>query len=60
VAAVKAGRDSGGAAATLRALEQATRAGTLELMPLIVNAVRARCSVGEISDALEAVWGRYK
>jgi methylmalonyl-CoA mutase N-terminal domain/subunit len=29
-------------------------------MPLIVDAVRARCSVGEISDALEVVWGRYK
>ena len=30
------------------------------LMPLIVDAVRARASVGEISDVLAAVWGRYR
>ncbi len=29
------------------------------LMPLIIDAVRARASVGEISDALERQWGRY-
>jgi methylmalonyl-CoA mutase N-terminal domain/subunit len=29
-------------------------------MPLIVDAVRARASVGEISDALAEVWGRYR
>jgi methylmalonyl-CoA mutase N-terminal domain/subunit len=28
-------------------------------MPLIIDVVRARASVGEISDALERVWGRY-
>lgn len=60
VAAVKASRDNAVAAAALQSLEQATRAGALELMPLIVDAVRARCSVGEISDALESVWGRYR
>ncbi|MBY0489210.1 MAG: methylmalonyl-CoA mutase [Gemmatimonadaceae bacterium] len=31
-----------------------------ELMPLIIDAVRARASVGEIADALEGVWGRYQ
>ena len=30
------------------------------LMPLVVEAVRARASVGEISDAFAAVWGRYR
>lgn len=30
------------------------------LMPLIIDAVRARASVGEIADALEGVWGRYQ
>ena len=30
------------------------------LMPLIVDAVRARATVGEISDALRAVWGEYR
>ena len=29
------------------------------LMPLIVDAVRARATVGEISNALEERWGRY-
>jgi methylmalonyl-CoA mutase N-terminal domain/subunit len=30
------------------------------LMPLIIDAVRARASVGEISDALVSVWGMYR
>jgi methylmalonyl-CoA mutase N-terminal domain/subunit len=30
------------------------------LMPLIIDAVRARASVGEISDALVAVWGMHR
>jgi methylmalonyl-CoA mutase N-terminal domain/subunit len=31
-----------------------------ELMPLIIDAVRARASVGEISDTLAAAWGTYR
>lgn len=31
-----------------------------ELMPLIIDAVKARASVGEIADTLEKVWGRYQ
>ncbi len=34
--------------------------GRPELMPLIVDAVRARATVGEISDALAAQWGMYR
>ncbi|MDF2775243.1 MAG: hypothetical protein K0S86_4743, partial [Geminicoccaceae bacterium] len=30
------------------------------LMPLIVDAVRARCTVGEISDTLRDVWGEHR
>ena len=30
------------------------------LMPLIIDAVRARCTVGEISDTLRDVWGEYR
>lgn len=33
--------------------------GQAQLMPRIIDAVRARASVGEISDALEAEWGPY-
>jgi methylmalonyl-CoA mutase N-terminal domain/subunit len=29
-------------------------------MPLIIDAVRARASVGEIADTLAAHWGRYR
>jgi methylmalonyl-CoA mutase N-terminal domain/subunit len=29
-------------------------------MPLIIDAVRLRASVGEISDTLADVWGRYR
>ena len=30
------------------------------LMPLIIDAVRARAIVGEISDVLSARWGAYR
>jgi len=30
------------------------------LMPVIIDAVRARCTVGEISDVLRGVWGVYQ
>lgn len=30
------------------------------LMPLIIDAVRARASVGEIADTFERIWGRYQ
>ena len=67
LAAVKAARDAAAVQAALRALEEAARsyadAGASrrpELMPLIIDAVRARSSVGEISDALERSWGHYQ
>jgi methylmalonyl-CoA mutase, N-terminal domain len=34
--------------------------GRAPLMPRIIDAVRARASVGEISDALQAQWGAYR
>ena len=30
------------------------------LLALVINAARARATVGEISDALESVWGRHR
>jgi methylmalonyl-CoA mutase N-terminal domain/subunit len=38
----------------------AAAAGTDQLMPPIVAAVRARASLGEISDTLREVWGVYR
>jgi methylmalonyl-CoA mutase N-terminal domain/subunit len=43
---------------SLEALSRAAR-GTDRLMPRIVDAVRARATVGEISDALRDAWGTY-
>ena len=44
----------------LDALRQAARDRQAALMPLILEAVRARASVGEISDVLREVWGEYR
>jgi methylmalonyl-CoA mutase N-terminal domain/subunit len=44
---------------SLEALAAAAR-GTDQLVPPIVEAVRARATVGEISGALRAVWGEYR
>jgi methylmalonyl-CoA mutase N-terminal domain/subunit len=39
---------------------RAAAAGEEGLMPPILAAVRARATLGEISDALRAVWGIYR
>jgi methylmalonyl-CoA mutase, N-terminal domain len=63
---VKAKRDPARVTETLAALASAAQtytaadSGRPALMPLIVEAVRARASVGEISDTLSAVWGAYR
>ncbi len=44
---------------TLDALRQAA-AGRENLMPLLVEAVRAYATVGEVCDALRDVWGEYE
>jgi methylmalonyl-CoA mutase N-terminal domain/subunit len=44
---------------SLAALQNRAR-GSEPLMPLIIEAVRARATVGEISDALRAVWGVFR
>jgi methylmalonyl-CoA mutase N-terminal domain/subunit len=31
-----------------------------QLMPIIIDAVRARATVGEVSDTLAANWGYYR
>jgi methylmalonyl-CoA mutase N-terminal domain/subunit len=63
VKAVKGSRDAAKAKASLAALAAAApKVGTPqgELMPLIIAAVRARATVGEISDTLEGAWGHYR
>ena len=66
LSAVRAARDPGRLSAALAAIrDAAAQYGSAEasnepLMPLIIEAVRARASVGEISDTLSAVWGAYR
>ena len=62
LAKVRAARDGGRVSATLASLRDAAGRigdGNAYLMPLIIDAVRARASVGEISDTLAACWGTY-
>ena len=53
-------RDSTACAATLEALTECARTGERNLLELAVNAARARATVGEISLALEKIWGRHQ
>ncbi len=59
LAAVKRDRDADRVAATTTAITEAAATST-PLMPLIIDAVRIRATVGEISDALRVVWGVYQ
>jgi methylmalonyl-CoA mutase len=56
---VRATRDPAKVAATLEALTQGA-AGNANLLELAVEAARARATVGEISDAMEKVFGRHR
>ena len=58
--ALRKARDPQRCAATLAAIEAAARDGSGNLLELSIEAARARATVGEISAALEAVWGRYQ
>jgi methylmalonyl-CoA mutase len=53
-------RDSKKVEAALNALTEAARSGTGNLLALAIEAAELRCSLGEISMALEKVYGRYK
>jgi len=56
---IRASRDQDACDAALRALKEGA-AGDGNLLELCVNAARARATVGEMSDAMEAVFGRHK
>ncbi len=56
---VRERRDPGAVARTLDALKRGA-AGTENTMPLILDCVKAYCTVGEISDALRDVFGTYE
>jgi methylmalonyl-CoA mutase N-terminal domain/subunit len=59
LAEVKRKRNDLAVRAALDAVREAA-AGTAPLVPPIITAVRARATLGEISDTLRAVWGIYR
>ena len=62
VKALRKSRDSSAIKRALAALRDASspKSGQPHLMPLIIDAVRARATVGEISECLAANWGLYR
>jgi methylmalonyl-CoA mutase len=56
---LRADRDQSAVDAALAALSRAAESEG-NLLELAVNAARAKATVGEISDALERVWGRHQ
>jgi methylmalonyl-CoA mutase len=57
---LRAERDPAQVEAALNALTEAARSGTGNLLELSIDAARAKATVGEISLALEKVFGRYE
>ena len=53
-------RDEAAVAAALDALSASARTGEGNLLDLAIEAARRKATVGEISDALERVWGRHR
>ena len=65
LAGVRASRDGAAVATALDEIRRIAPSylggdGPMPLMPAIIDAVRARASVGEISDVLRAVWGEHR
>ena len=60
LAHIRATRDTAAVTAALAALTESAKSGAGNLLDLAVKAVRLRATVGEISDALETVFGRYR
>ncbi|MCS5595160.1 MAG: methylmalonyl-CoA mutase [Porticoccaceae bacterium] len=57
---LRADRNSVSCNARLAALTESAKTGKGNLLTLAVEAARERVTVGEISDALEEVWGRHR
>ena len=57
---IKATRDGAAVQAALAALTDAAHSGQGNLLALSIAAMRLRATVGEVSDALEAVYGRHR
>jgi len=60
LAEIKASRDTAKAAKSIQDLTECAKTGNGNLLALAVEAARNRVTLGEISDALEVVFGRHK
>jgi methylmalonyl-CoA mutase len=60
IQSIKASRDEEAVQAALKNLTAAAKSGEENLLSLAIDAARLRATLGEISDALEAEFGRYK
>ena len=66
LAAVRAKRDATAVEGALAAIRTAAPAyatpgaARAALMPLVIDAVKARATVGEVADVLRGVWGEYR
>ncbi len=60
LAQVRAARDGAAVAAALDALTDAARTGDGNLVDVSIRAMRLRATVGEVSDALEKIFGRHR
>ncbi len=58
--AIRARRDSAQVQAALAELTAAAQSGQGNLLALSIRAMRLRATVGEVSDALEQVYGRHR
>jgi methylmalonyl-CoA mutase len=57
---IRATRDTVAVNAALEALTKAAETGEGNLLDLTVKAIRLRATVGEVSDAMEKVFGRFR
>ncbi|MDW8336467.1 MAG: methylmalonyl-CoA mutase [Tepidimonas sp.] len=57
---IRATRDAAAVQRALEALTECARTGQGNLLALSIEAMRARATVGEVSDALEKVFGRHR
>ncbi len=57
---IRASRDEAAVARALAALEEAARSGRGNLLEVAIEAARARATVGEITMAMEKVFGRHE
>ena len=60
LAELRARRDAGAVEAALKEVRRAARDRSVNLLPVLVTAVKAYATLGEISDVLREEWGLYR